>query len=304
MFALFGFKQNDGYSWTRATAPKPLPGCYLNYGAAAITAHKCGTHQAAGEEPGDAWAKAVGYKIINPKDLKFTSKYLRIGQECLFDPVTTLKIVIMVHQQTKEVVIAFGASNSFETEASSSEEQRVFKKRQLIQIGKNLLGCMPSLYALAEKTMGVIQPLLKDQYPNSKITLVGHSLGGSVAQYVSLKHSTEAYIFNSAPLGAGLQKDIGSAKLKKAKDLIQHLSVDGDWLSNNRWIWYLDRIVSAIGIKTPGSFGNRLSIPSKYADRYKTHGYIMGSISNAMGIDNPLSGEHLKTIIAKRPLVT
>jgi hypothetical protein len=315
-----GSKTQDGYSWDRnpieqkQTTVKEQHGSfpfnyseesfqYLSYAAATATAYNVGTYE---QDNAHDWAAAVDYTVINPQELFVAVPGVETRKNCFFDPSTTLKVVLMLDEKKKELLVVFGATNGSQSEAQDPAEKRCLFRRQCAQIVFNLLGGVPASYLLADKVVSTVRSLFQDRhsplnrYKDYTMTLVGHSQGGSLAQYVSLKQGTPSRVINSAPLGAGLQYDIGSDKLKTANRFIQHLSVDGDWLSDHPLAGRVDKIISALGIRTPGSFGIRKSISSPFKSRYEHHAYIVGSIGEHAGVGNPHYGQMLKNDLLPR----
>lgn len=67
-----------------------------------------------------------------------------------------------------------------------------------------LLGKKPSQFAEADRYVQRVQR----ENPGKEIVLVGHSLGGALAQYAAAKNGNEAYTFNSLGLNTALLSDI------------------------------------------------------------------------------------------------
>jgi hypothetical protein len=187
-----------------------------------------------------------------------------------YNPQSGLKISFL--QKGDEVILTFG----------SVEAKELKPKRNELARG-SLLGMNPDLYKEASQRFSKLSsdPLLKGK----KITLAGSCLGAAIASYVALKHKTKAVCFNSFPLGVGQQYDLGNERLRKAPDYITHISAKGDYTSDIAGYPVVDRILSAIGFRTPGHFGKRFRIPSAYKSMHDTHAYVIGNIMQHLGRD-------------------
>jgi len=157
------------------------------------------------------------------------------------------------------------------------------------------LGKLPLVYIKASE---FIEKLKSSKYLDSyKTECVGQSFGGSIAQYVGLKHEIPTTIFNSLAIGSGLQLDLGDAAIAKADQLLTHISVEGDFVSDNSFFDTLDYIESGIGIRTPANFGYSKSLPSAYDNIGETHGYVLGSLLTHAGLRDAKSGDELRDIL-------
>ncbi len=123
------------------------------------------------------------------------------------------------------------------------------------------------------------------KWNRKKWTLLGQSRGGGYAQYIALKNKQQAICFNSVPMGAGLQAEIPQEVLSNAKRYCTHLCVEGDIGNDNPYLTPFDRILSTLGIRTPGSFGHSYSIPTAYKSSTDTHNYVFGSLFSYLGYD-------------------
>jgi pimeloyl-ACP methyl ester carboxylesterase len=68
-----------------------------------------------------------------------------------------------------------------------------------------------------------------DQYGKDNIEVVGHSLGGALAQYAGIKHGVKVTAFNSMGLSVSLRDRLGAEKINEAN--ITHINSSGDPLS-------------------------------------------------------------------------
>jgi hypothetical protein len=247
------------------------------------------------------WITPLGYNVISPKEMEITSQVLEARDACFFDPNSGLKIVLM--EKENDVIISFGALKSDLSEVSNNPKE----SKRLYVLGNfnsctNLLGTTPPIYHQANCFLDEI--LRHPRFQGKKITLTGQCYGGSLAQFLALKHELKAYCINSLPLGAGLQQEISDDTLMRADDFVEHISVEGDWLSDLRTAKYVDFLLSGVGIKTPGNFGRRFSIPSAYSSGKETHNYALGSLMSYLGLDKRVRVEdvpHMMEVLGAIP---
>jgi len=74
----------------------------------------------------------------------------------------------------------------------------------------------------------IVERQLQQLDPNTELVVVGHSLAGSISQYVSAMTGTKAYVFNSAPLSADTMQSIPGSRLQAAGQNIVNMSLVGD----------------------------------------------------------------------------
>lgn len=98
-------------------------------------------------------------------------------------------------------------------------------------------GGVPAMYAQAAELAKEIQTLQNslsfDNHDQGGLQLVGHSLGGGIANYVGLKHGLPATCYNAAALGRACLKDLGHIP----KDRIAqqtHIHFKGDTISSKK----------------------------------------------------------------------
>ena len=72
---------------------------------------------------------------------------------------------------------------------------------------------------------------IADKDPNLKISVTGHSLGGGIAQYVSLAMGIKAVVFDSAPLGPNAILNTTKHQRDLANVNILNIRLDGDMVS-------------------------------------------------------------------------
>lgn len=227
------------------------------------------------------WIDPLRYQVISPNTLGVNLRDLEAHESCFFDPKTALKIVIF--EKGEEVVFAFGAVRCGDSELSNDEE-----KTQLFYLGlKDVLlswfGGSPEIYFEAENAFKEISKL--PRFKGKKITFVGQCLGGALASYVGLKQKIPTYCFNTLPFGAGMQKAIGKENLDNAEQYVTHLKVEKDFLTSRGIYHFSDRVLTGIGIRTPGSFGKKFFIPTAYSKGKDTHDYAFGSMLHYLGYD-------------------
>jgi hypothetical protein len=287
-----GSKYENGYTHERNPVSDLRE--YLPYCAATTSTHYIGETVTGEEhEKAAAWAKALGYKVLSREDLPEIAGIERRSNS-LFDPTTTLKVIVFVNEKREELLITFGATASFEAECDDKQLSKTYLWTQLNQMRENIFGYLAPIYIKAEKVTTDL--LTHDNFLPYKKMISAQSFGGSIAQYVSLRLSVPAVIFNSMPIGSELQRSIGSKKLQNANELIKHLSINNDFLSDGTCFGRaIDWGLNWIGVRTPGAFGRREVMPSRYPESYfKTHSYVMGSIALAVGFEDPPTGADLE----------
>lgn len=131
----------------------------------------------------------------------------------------------------------------------------------LIDISQ-LAGISPG-YIIA---VGIIATL-SEKYPNKKIIICGHSLGGGLGQFAAIPfaNNAEAYCFNSAGLFPDTSKIL--ERISRQNTNITHVRLNNDWVS------MFGRL-----------YGDIYTIPFK-GDCYKSH--LIKSIANCFGIKLP-----------------
>jgi putative lipase involved disintegration of autophagic bodies len=68
-----------------------------------------------------------------------------------------------------------------------------------------------------------------DEYGEDNIEVVGHSLGGALAQYSGIKHGVKVTAFNSMGLSVSLRDRLGAKRINEAN--VTHINSSGDPLS-------------------------------------------------------------------------
>lgn len=221
--------------------------------------------------------------VVDPRtlgiDFRMIPGRLEANNRRIFDPHSAVKV--MIFTTPDEVLFSFGAVGSLRPEFSDNQLwQRVTLEARTwtVTIIGNLVGRIPPFYDQGEKLFFAVKdhPL----FQGKRVTLIGHSMGGSLACYIGLRNQIQVQAFNSLALGAGLQQVIGDDTLKQAEDVIKHISIRGDAASDFPGIVFIDRVLSHIGLRTPGNFGRRVVAPSAYhpLDMAKTHDFFAESL--------------------------
>ena len=268
VFGSIGYQSNFEKELSPEESAHFLPYC-------AITAF---THNSKPE-----WLQPFGFKAIAPRTLASLINHtsLKMYAQCFLDPESGLKVTLS--EKGDELVIGIGALKSFETEIKSNKKKSRLYNKQLITGGHNFIGLKPAIYKQAD---AFITSLLKlDAFKDKKVMLVGTCYGGSIASYVAIKQRLLAHCFNTFPLGAGLQEALPKRNLKDAEQLVSHLSVYDDFASDPVLLKFPSRVLSSLGIRTPGNFGKRFVIPTPYKSSKERHAYILGGIMHHQGYD-------------------
>lgn len=245
---------------------------YFKYATAAEYAHKSK----------DVWVAPLNYTVLGGHSfthdqLQGLPPGLEARKNCFYNPTSLLKAAVL--QKGNEVIVSFGALGSSETEGF-----RMGGLSNNINASgvANLVGIKPSIYKEAEAF--VIWLKNQPEFKGKEISLCGQCFGGSLASYCGLKQELKAVALNAFPLGQALQQDITQEKLDNADAYVTNISVKGDVYSKPVFN-VIDTIVSALGIKTPGTFGKRFEIPSAYKKGSDIHIFFMGSVMSLMGFN-------------------
>ncbi len=226
------------------------------------------------------WVKPFNYHFVKPFQNKI---FLPVGNVrshdyCFFSEETGLKV--SVFENSREVIVAFGAFNSGHTELPEERREPVAKK-QIETIKANLMGETPCLYETAKKVVTLL--LRHPKFDGKKFSVCGQSFGGSIAEYVGLSLRIDAYCFNSIMLGAGLSKQIPEKNKREACEFIRIISVENDFASDLIDARPHSFLTSMLGL--PCHFGCRFVLPSAYSSMVERHIYMMGSLMHHLGYD-------------------
>ncbi|MFQ5730145.1 MAG: hypothetical protein ACE5GN_07270, partial [Waddliaceae bacterium] len=181
---------------------------YVKYALANASVHKSDSK----------YVEEEGFSVVSPVEFQpCPFGNIEAREKCFFDPKTGLKIAVF--EKGDEVIVAFGALKSSESEigGNENENKRLYKKG-LRDGASNLCGTVPDIYRQA---CAFTENLMRTPgMQNKKITLSGQCLGGSLASYIALKHKLKAVCYNPLAMGGGLQRDIGKDALRNAEDYI------------------------------------------------------------------------------------
>ncbi|MCE5319302.1 MAG: hypothetical protein LLG04_18300 [Parachlamydia sp.] len=248
----------------------------------------------------DKWAEPFGAKVIAPAalnvDLTKLPGNVKTNGHAFFDRNNLFKAMVL--EDEHEMVVTFGPMYSHLSDISDAKESSKKVKKQLRSIIANYAGLSPQNYDQADALMEQLKKIAQEK--NKRLVVTGQSLAGSIASYVALKHEIKGICFNSVQLGAGLQSKIGDAKLAKADMLLTQIHVQRDLVSQLPGIGVVDRALSAFGVRTPGTFGQRRLIPSAFKDMRSSHDYPVKSMMNYLGYDKNAKASELKQEDIKR----
>lgn len=240
----------------------------------------------------ESWIKPLNLELYNVRQANFDLSSLpgniQINDKCFYDQTTGLKATISVSDN--EVIVGFGALGAFRhlyNDLPDAEKKLNTDKMEKIQnnsIYKNMAGFKPKHYKQADALFQLIKN--HPDFQNKHISLAGQCYGGSIAEYIGIKNQVSAVCFNTLAMGAGLQDAIGDKLLSHADKYVTHISVDTDFVSDNRIVPVFDRTLSLLGVRTPGNFGRRYAIPTAYTKKQETHDYMIGSLLVHLGHTN------------------
>lgn len=163
-------------------------------------------------------------------------------------------------RKDRQILVAFGATNSSETEVSPSEKTS-YRNYVLWEAVKNIFWKKPLLFQRAYDLVGALREVL-----DGEMVLTGQSLGGGLASYVGLKLDLKTICFNALPLGSWVHQEVPQLDSERR---ITQVTLDTDFLSDNRFLWLP---------------GRRLFVPTAYpGNTIETHGYIVGSLLDFLG---------------------
>ena len=202
---------------------------------------------------------------------------LQSKDSVLFDPDTGLKIAI--YQKGVDVIVTFGAAGYHASQFKKNEEEKAeaVKDKIIKSAVANLFGMRPALYTKADKFVKAL--LDSDQFKDKRVAVVGQSVGGTIASYVSLRQQIPGFALNAIPLGCGLQTKIGERNLRNADQFLTHIISKGDIFSDLPVIvGVVDAVVSSLGFRMPGNFGTKHHIPSIYKSIMDNHTFVIGSL--------------------------
>ena len=172
-----------------------------------------------------SWIKPLKLHLVSPTKNEFSvsSSSLKSHDQCFFDAISGLKIMIV--EDVKEVILAFGAVGSGNTEVSPDKSQEM-TNTQWWAAFYNLCGVSCEIFEQAAKFVDEFSKW--EAFQGKKIILVGQSLGGALAQYAGLKNQLDTYCFNPLPLGRAQIKQLKGQKTQDEKVCV--ISVEGDYV--------------------------------------------------------------------------
>lgn len=147
-----------------------------------------------------------------------------------FDNHTGLIAVLFYDQTNQQLKLVFGGTRS----GKDFVKQKYYRSLALHQLStdlKNLVGnSVPTLYQQAAAMVSAIkdsakEPSIKSLPPKTpNLLLLGHSLGGALAQYAAVKNSVKAVGFSSAALGYATLLDLAKGNQLWDSDWVkQHI---------------------------------------------------------------------------------
>ena len=228
--------------------------------------------------------KKMGYHPINPSEISTSAiEGLELRGNYFFDPSSGLKVILF--EKEDEVILSFGALDSSRNVVSDPKKYEALKRKGIKCGLSNLLGGVPDRYSQAERFVNALRH--STRLSDKNLTLSGNCIGGSIASYVALKQRLPAVCINPLPLGAGLQREIGDHRIRQADQYITNISIQSDWASDPILLSTIDRIISFIGIRTPGIFGHRYDVPTHFGwDLCSTHTRVLTSLKQHLNSNN------------------
>ncbi len=227
----------------------------------------------------DSWITPLKINLLSPANSHFpiSSSSLKAHEKCFFDRNSGLKISIM--RGEKEVLIAFGAMGSGDTEVPSDQSEELSAKQWQTAL-LNLFGATCDIYEKAELFVREFSKL--EPFRDKKIVIIGQSLGGSLAQYAGLKNQLITYCFNPIPLGRAQIQKLNASKITQ-EDKVFVISAEGDYAT--KIAEHTAFKIAQYVIQTPKLYGKKFTIPSAYSSQDETHTYFMGSLMKYLGYD-------------------
>ncbi len=166
-------------------------------------------------------------------NLKFSTEGI------VFDKHTGLIAALFYDKTSHQLKLVFGGTHSGKGFVKP-KHYRSLSLQQLTTDLKNLVAnSVPTLYLQAAAVVDAIKTTTQQLANSNKqpqiapnLLLLGHSLGGAMAQYAAIKHSVKAIGYSSAALGHAALLDLAKAnRLWDAdwvKQHIQHYFIAGD----------------------------------------------------------------------------
>ena len=207
---------------------------------------------------------------------------LRCTERCTYHPDTGLKVLCFESLDASTRVLTFGAVNAIHEIIGKEQSPNLWNS-----VVYNLVGGIPLVY---EQAAQFVQHYRKQHQNTKRLVLVGHSLGGSLASYAGMMTNVHVVAFNSLPLGAGIQQQLGARRLEDAGRWVTHVCVENDFFAENALANKVDEVLSHMDIRTPGNWGRRVLIPAAkaYSSRREIHNYFLSSLLEFYGLPHRL----------------
>ena len=223
-----------------------------------------------------------GWNHIYSPDLNLPEGCSLNQEGYVVDSMAGFKSVIL--EKGGELIIAFRAMKHC-LKRDESDPKKPVRLPSMDPEAKNLVsqlaGLKPALFERASSYVKHIGNL--PQFRDKKITVAGQCHGGTIASYAGIANGIPAICFNTCPLGVGLQEDLGKDRLDRASDLVTHICIEGDFLTDHSYQAPLDVLANGLGLRTPGNFGKKFRIPSAYSKGHDKHVFSLGSVMKHLG---------------------
>jgi hypothetical protein len=235
----------------------------------------------------EKWILPFGLSFFHPNGANFNLNALpgkiEAREVCFFDKDSLLKVSICMNEKVAIYVLA-GAFGAADCETQIEEERNTFRRIQTHTRESQIEGKIPLSYL---QLIGLIK--IVTQHPSlkeKKITVVGVSSGGSMAQYVGLKKTLRTICFNPYPIGQGLQNKVGQKKLNVAHHYLFCISAKNDYCSDamERGLNKNDKI-KYLQEHSAKNFGLKYLIPAAYEEEDKIHAFLTGSLMKYLNYD-------------------
>lgn len=228
-----------------------------------------------------SWTEPYGARIVNPNALGLGALpgEIEFREKALFDRSNLFKVVIL--EDENEIIASFGSMHSHWHDYSK-EEAKAIGHGQLGSVIANLAGLNTLGYDQADKVVEQLKSVAARK--NKTLVLTGQSLGGSYAAYAGALHEVKTVAVNAVQLGAGLQEKLTQEKLDQAPRHVDHITVEGELLTLH-YFDVVDRILSFIGVRTPGNFGRRFKLNSYTPSPFDSHDHSMKSFMRKLQYD-------------------
>lgn len=223
------------------------------------------------------WLAPLGYDHVAPaRFAAVMPEGVQARDFCIFCPETGLKLALFI--KGEQIMITFGALNATASEVPVGE-RRTYLRGTIWSAISNLASRKPIIF---DRAVDLIRRLQAHDFcAGREIILTGQSFGGGVSSYVALVTDLKAYCFNSLPLGAWVEAEVGAERRELAARKITQLTVLGDWLSDTT----VPAVVGLFSrIHVPG---RRVYMASAYPrSAIDTHTLLVGSMLCSLGFED------------------